>query len=169
VGYFGKTQPFAEDTLAPAIERPEHLVRGFRDTPEPVGFGVVGGGWPQRARWAGTYDEAWSRDRMPGLPADFDRRFFQCAPADQVSPRPFLGNEPVRVDGVGSGPLELTLPVRQRPTARVRLRTGDAEPPLMLDTVVIDADLRTVALTWRGHVALERGAHDVRAIVLGEA
>ncbi len=39
---------------------------------------------------------------------------------------------------------------------------------MMLDTVVIDADAMTVALTWRGHVVLGRGAHDVEAISIGQ-
>lgn len=41
--------------------------------------------WPE----AGTYDEAWRANRHPLLPEDFDSRFWQCAPEDQIA-RPFL-------------------------------------------------------------------------------
>lgn len=49
----------------------------------PMALGPLGRGWPQRARFAGTYDEAWLADCFPFLPADFDQRYFQAAPEDQ--------------------------------------------------------------------------------------
>lgn len=49
----------------------------------PMALGPLGRGWPQRARFAGTYDEAWLADCFPFLPADFDHRYFQAAPDDQ--------------------------------------------------------------------------------------
>ena len=39
--------------------------------------------WRPRTRYAGTYDEAWQRDRCPLYPADLDDRFFLCSPEDQ--------------------------------------------------------------------------------------
>lgn len=67
----------------PNVERPGSEMRAWNDRPEPIGFGVVGRGWRSRIPFAGTYDERWMRERMPFLPLDFDRRYFQCAPPDQ--------------------------------------------------------------------------------------
>ncbi len=169
MGYFGKSLPFVEESLAPQLELPDQLLRRWRDTPTPAGFGVVGAAWMPRAQYAGTYDQKWSEQRMPALPGDFDRRMFQCAPADQIAPQPFRGDEPIGVEGAGSQRIEWRLPCTSRPVAEVRLRDGRATPELVLDTVVIDADAGEVALTWRGHHVLTRGAHDVRAIAITEA
>ena len=46
----------------------------------PAGFGPVARHWQPRVRYAGSYDDAWSRDRDPLLPRDFDRA--------STSPRP---------------------------------------------------------------------------------
>lgn len=94
----------------------------------------------------------------------------QAAPADQVSPTPWRGDERLRVEGAGPAALwDVALPGRTRPTLQVRLRDRAEAPLPMLDTVVLDADAQTVALTWRASVVLTRGAHDVRAILADEA
>ena len=49
----------------------------------PMAFGPIGRGWPSRIRHAGTYDQDWIDNVFPFLPADFDTRYFQCAPEDQ--------------------------------------------------------------------------------------
>ena len=54
-------------------------IRNYR----PMAFGPVGRGWPQRLRYAGTYDEVWQKNKFPFLPDDFDNRYFQAAPLDQ--------------------------------------------------------------------------------------
>ncbi|NKE19046.1 DUF2169 domain-containing protein [Roseomonas oryzicola] len=59
----------------------------------PAGFGPIDQTWPQRARHAGTYDDAWLQNDFPGLPKDLDWRFFNLAPEDQRFPRAFDGIE----------------------------------------------------------------------------
>jgi len=49
----------------------------------PMAFGAIGRGWPSRIRYAGTYDQHWQDNVFPFLPADFDTRYYQCAPPDQ--------------------------------------------------------------------------------------
>ena len=53
-----------------------------------MAYGPLGRGWPQRARYAGTYDQAWLDDHFPFLPPDFDDRYHQAAPPDQQMPHP---------------------------------------------------------------------------------
>src|SRR5262249_4586541 len=50
---------------------------------KPVALGPLGRGWPQRAHYAGTYDDQWLADVFPFLPKDFDERYYQAAPSDQ--------------------------------------------------------------------------------------
>ena len=67
--------------------------------------------WMPRRQYAGTYDARWEQSRAPYLPADFDPRFFQVAPADQVVPGYLTGGEPVELFGVSPwGPVRFTLP-----------------------------------------------------------
>ena len=47
-------------------------------------FGPVGRHWEPRVRYAGTYDDRWTEDRMPLLPKDFDDRFHNAAPPGLV-------------------------------------------------------------------------------------
>ncbi|WP_374395688.1 DUF2169 domain-containing protein [Tabrizicola sp.] len=63
----------------------------------PAGLGPIPPFWRPRHRHAGTYDEAWLAGRHPLLPEDFDPRFWQCAPEDQIV-RPWLkGDESYRL------------------------------------------------------------------------
>ncbi len=174
VGHFGRTPVFVDGAPAPRLELPGAPIRGWKDAPAPAGFGVVSGGWLPRAALAGTYDEAWQATRMPALPSDFDRRFFQAAPLDQITPRPLVGGEPFVVEGVRvgddprPGTLRGALPRGLWPTVELTLRDHVEAPRPILDTVVLDADAGTLALTWRAHAVLSRGAHDVRAVHVGE-
>jgi hypothetical protein len=68
---------------APNFEDPQALIAHSGSRPRPVGFGPVAPHWQPRRGFAGTYDEAWQRDRFPLLPVDFDARFLNAAPADQ--------------------------------------------------------------------------------------
>jgi hypothetical protein len=133
-----------------------------------AGFGFTSAHWQPRAALAGTCDAAWVRDRMPSLPLDFDRRFFNAAAVGLVAPGHLRGDEPVLVSGVSSaGPLSFTLPGAPRPTCRVTLlHRPDVPVETHLDTVVVDTTAMTVHLTWRGHIRLKHGAHDVQSIVL---
>jgi hypothetical protein len=85
----------AEGVRLPNIEYPDQCVRAWSDRPEPAGFGPLCNHWQPRAGFAGTYDEAWQRDRLPLLPVDFDDRHYQCAPVDQQAPQFLVGDEPV--------------------------------------------------------------------------
>ncbi|NNE33826.1 MAG: DUF2169 domain-containing protein, partial [Rhodothermales bacterium] len=70
------------DTMLPNIEDPKQLISGPSDRPQPVGFGFVGPNWEPRLGFAGTYDDAWDKNRKPLLPVDFDSRFFCSSSPD---------------------------------------------------------------------------------------
>ncbi|MEB6587536.1 DUF2169 domain-containing protein [Pseudomonas asiatica] len=123
-------------------------------THQPAGFGVIGRSWAPRLALAGTYDDEWRDTRWPGLPADFEFDYWNCAPADQQIP--FLGpNVQIELFNLTShenshnGRLTVELP-GHRPFLLARLHNGALVPlPLLTDTLLIDTDAMTLSLTHR--------------------
>ena len=151
-----------ESELAP---RPAHQVAPYdeaepdwRDPNPPAGFGPIPPWWRDRQRHAGTYDDAWLETRHPLLPEDFDIRFWQSAPPDQVAV-PFLkGDENYRLENLSP---EFPVAAGRLPdiVLAVRLDGTDADGwrPLVLDGVHVDwrSDHR-VCLTWRTRFPLPK-------------
>ena len=97
-------------TPAPNFEYPDAPYRSPRSG-KPAGFGPVAYHWRPRVGYGGTYDKAWEERRDPLLPADFDRRYFRCAPADQQTASFLIGYEEVRLGGfTPDGPFNFVLP-----------------------------------------------------------
>ena len=143
-----------------------------------AGFGPIARPWDCRVKYAGTYDESWERamraDSERGLPADypadFDRRFFQCAHPVLISPSYFRGDEEISLIGLipTQEPFAMQLPGK---TLMARLMNGAGNwenERLVLDTVHVDLDAEAVYLSWR--ITLDQ-TRDIRgaAIVFGEA
>lgn len=150
----------------PNIEDPHQLIRSLGDRPPPAGFGFTCPHWPHRAAFAGTYDEAWMKTRMPLLPKDFDRRFFNGASQGLIAPGYLKGNEPVMVMNASRrGRLAFYLPGLPLPRVEVELHGRRQEIlPLMLDTVVVNTDEDLVVLTWRAHCPVRNVPADVKVI-----
>lgn len=161
---------FEEGIQLPNIEDPSHPIQQWGQVVAPAGVGFTSPDWQPRAALAGTYDEAWTKDRMPLLPKDFDRRFFNAASPGLVAPGYLAGDEPVLVDNASPhGRLSFRLPGVRPPRCRVELVRGDdAELEMRLDTVIVDADADRVHLQWRAHLVLRDGPHEVRTIALEE-
>lgn len=121
---------------------------------QPAGFGVVGRAWAPRLALAGTYDDTWQNERWPHLPLDFDFAYWSGAPADQQIefPPPNLRIELFNLtapDITPGGQLQVDLP-GHRPFLLLRLNNGVMLPlPLLTDTLRIDTDAMTLALTHR--------------------
>ncbi len=155
----------------PNLELPEAPVQRPGDRPRPTGFGPIDFAWPQRASKAGTYDEAWIRDDMPGLARDIDWSIFNAAQDDQRLPDFPRGDEPFALEGMHPA----------RPVIRGRLpgllarcfvqqrRGGElvtVEPPCRLDTVwFFPEDLR-VAMVYRTSLPIaEDDGRDVEVLM----
>ncbi len=150
----------------PNVEHPKQPLERWNDAPPPVGFGVVGRAWLPRRSYAGTYDQHWLDKVYPFLPADFDPRYFQCAPEDQQLPS-LRGGELMRCLGMTeSGSWTVKIPRVQVP---VRFcfhdRKVDGEP--CLDTVLLDCDTREAVLTWRASVPLTKKLNHLREVLVG--
>lgn len=157
---------------APQFEelgRPVGAVDGELD---PVGFGPCAPAWlPRRAR-AGTFDDAWMRERWPRVPDDFDFAFYNSAPPDLVAKGWLRGDEKVELEGFHhDGPVRTALP-GFTPFLLLRLADGPMLPhPMRLDTVVVDVDADQLLLTWRAKVPLEPKVRviEIRSLVPAEA
>jgi hypothetical protein len=170
VGFRVRGAPFAEGAPLPNLEDPDDRLTSFTGRCAPAGFGFTLPHWQPRAKLAGTYDAAWDATRKPLLPRDFDRRFFNAGAPGLVSERRLRGDEPVAVDNASPRPLRLSLPGEPPPRCRLTFRHEPDETLVPeLDTVVIDADLSRVILTWRAHTTLRDGPLDVRSIVVARA
>jgi hypothetical protein len=165
-GFRAKGTVFEDGLRLPNIENARQFIKGFGDRPPPVGFGFTAPHWKPRSKLAGTYDEAWSKDRAPLLPVDFNPSFLNAAPESLIAPRYLRGDEDVELMGVTpEGRLGFRLPGLRPPSCRVSALHGeDAYLSTNLDTIVIDADARQVTLTWRQGLRLDRGHRSVRAL-----
>lgn len=115
-------------------------------------FSWLAPGWRPRSQYAGTCDDAWLRDVMPNLPADFDDRFFNAAPADQILGEALRGGESCEVlNATPAGSMQFVIPER-RPEVAVSLGDDLMELEMACDSVLIDADRLQLSLVWRGSV-----------------
>jgi hypothetical protein len=162
VGFVSKKHgTLLEGAPLPNLENPYEPIGNPTDRPAPVGFGFVGPHWEPRKAFAGTYDDRWEAQRMPLLPDDFDRRFYNSA-SPALALRGFLrGGEPVEVLNASTrGALRFSLPVAQ-PYATVRMKDGATHRVGMaMDTVILDTDEHRLLMLWRGSLPI-RSVHDV--------
>ena len=105
---------------------------------------------------AGTFDDAWKRERWPRMPADYSLGYWNCAPPSLRFSPWLRGDETVRAVGLRHDPrpYEFTLPGARAACLMARndgLRSE--ELPLALQSVHIDiasadSSLHRVSLTW---------------------
>jgi hypothetical protein len=149
-GYRATDGVYSFDDLPVAnVEHPAHPISSWKDRPPPCGFGPLSPHWEPRRSYAGTYDEAWQKNRAPYLPDDFDPRFLQLAPVDAIAPQPLAGGEPVLLRGLSeSGDVQFTLPAADLAVAFVV--DGAPRPgPVVLDTITFEPDARRFTMVWR--------------------
>lgn len=165
-GFRTKRGKFEKGIKLPNLEDRRRPLKRYKDKPSPTGFGFISPHWQPRAAFAGTYDEVWTKERMPLLPTDFDRRFFNAAPLDQVAPGFLRGDELVVVlNASPSGRISFNLPGVPPPQCRVELQgRRDQHLQTQLDTVIINTDDNLLFLIWRTNLVLRNGPQDVVSI-----
>jgi hypothetical protein len=171
VGFRLPDAPFEEGVRLPNVEDAHEPLLRYGQQVIPAGVGFTSPNWQPRVALAGAFDAAWSSDRAPLLPKNFDRRFFNGASEGLVAPSYLAGNEAVTVENASPlGRLGFRLPGLAAPQCRIQLKAlPDARPPLALDTVVVDSADDRVLMLYRGSARLRDGPHDVVAIEVGEA
>ncbi|WP_437291004.1 DUF2169 family type VI secretion system accessory protein [Sorangium sp. So ce406] len=135
---------------------------------EPASFGAIHRHWMPRSAYAGTYDIRWQETKMPLLPDDFDPRFNVSVAHDQWSSAPLRGDEPVEVTGATpEGSWRFSLP-RIAPGFATFVGDRRRDHPTHLDTMLIDADLGRVELTFRAAAPLPRKYEMLESVMMFE-
>ncbi|MFP7675831.1 DUF2169 domain-containing protein [Marivita sp. S0852] len=135
---------------------PQISILGDDRLEHPAGFAPVAPFWAGRAQYAGTYDEAWTQTRHPLLPRDFDPRFWQCAPPDQIAMPYLRGDERYELTNLHP---EYPVAKGQLPGIDLAVRCenngADNWHILNLDGVHFDwRETDRVSLTWRARFPL---------------
>jgi hypothetical protein len=151
----------------PNTEVPGQPVSSPTGAYAPMAFGPLGRGWPQRARYAGTYDQTWLDDHFPFLPPDFDERYYQAAPADQQMPHP-QQPLPVRLTNLTpDGLREFTLPYFEAPIHVFPKRGPREDFVARLDTIHFEPDLDRFTMSWRIARPLKKNLHEIAQVLVG--
>ncbi len=156
----------ATDRPLPNIEDPRGLLSRLGARVRPVGFGATGRHWLPRASFAGTYDEAWKRERAPLWPDDLDERFFMAA-APELCAAPHLGGgEPVVLQGMHpAGEIRFSLPTL-RLSCKSVFRSGATRTTMSLDAVILEPDLARFTMVYRAILTLGRAGAEHRYSVV---
>lgn len=167
LGFRHKKGRYEDGVPLANVEDPNSLIKRYHDRPVPMGFGFTSPHWEPRASLAGTFDEAWVKERQPLIPKDFDRRHLNAASPGLAASGYLVGKEPVRGLRVSkSGQLAFDLPGEPPPTHRVALKHGDVHAEAKLDTVIVNTDDNVLFLLWRAELALRHSPLDVTDIVV---
>ncbi|MGO4870622.1 MAG: DUF2169 domain-containing protein [Roseiarcus sp.] len=156
-GYLGAMSPQGRTREAPQLGLAADFANAAPQKPwTVVGLGPVGRAWLPRRIEAGTFDDAWKRERWPRMPADYSLGYWNCAPPSLRFSPWLRGDETVRAVGLRHDPrpYEFTLPGARAACLMARndgLRSE--ELPLALQSVHIDiasadSSLHRVSLTW---------------------
>lgn len=169
IGYRkGLTTGPIDGTPAPSTEERDNPVRSPLGRYRPMSFGPVGRGWEPRYKLAGTYDDAWLENVFPFLPADFDERYFQCAPEDQQTDYLVGGETVTLVNLTPDGRREFRVPQVRVPVNFLYAGGGREDRTAIADTLHIEPDLERFAIVWRAHLPLKRNMFEVAQVVAGE-
>ena len=152
----------------PNTEEPGKSVTFPGDKYKPMALGPVGRGWPQRARYAGTYDQQWLDDVFPFLPKDFDERYHQAAPQDQQLHIPRAPMAVVLSGFTADGVRQFPLPYFEAPV-NVFPKRGEREDYIAsLDTIAFDVDKERFTMSWRVARPLKKSIHEIAQVVAGK-
>ena len=134
----------------------------------PMAFSPVGRSWIPRAGYVGTYDEAWMENTAPFWPDDFDYRYFQAAPSDQIIPYPSGNEEVILRNLTPDGYRAFRLPGQKMPVTFIPHRGRDVTVQSNVDTIVLEPSSGRFTLTWRANLPLGKSVFDVKEVIVGE-
>jgi hypothetical protein len=167
VGFAGKRS--AEELTGqpvPNLESPGEPLERQGQSRTPACFAPAAPHWLPRRAFAGTYDEVWQRKRAPYLPADFDPRFLQCAAPELTFDRYLLGGERIEVAGASpEGAIAFPIPAANL-LVEVKVAGTVEQPPVNLETVLIEPDENRVSLTWRAALPCDRKVLKVEKVTV---
>lgn len=155
----GSPLPNTEETGVP-VTRPDGDYR-------PMALGPLGRSWPERVRYAGTYDQRWLDDHFPFLPPDFDERYYQAAPADQQIAFPVTGRRVVLANLSADGRREFDLPAFDAPVTIFPKSGPREELKATADTIAFEPDEERFTISWRVARPLRKSVFEIGQILIG--
>jgi len=159
---------WVDGTPLPNLEEIGRPVTSPEGDYQPIALGPLGRGWPQRARYAGTYDDDWLANVFPFLPKDFDERYYQAAPEDQQIALP-KGPIEVVLGGLRpDGMRQFLLPFFEAPV-HVFPKRGEREDLMAtLDTIAFEPDEERFTMSWRVARPLKKSLHEIAQVLVGK-
>jgi hypothetical protein len=152
-------------TPAPRIEHPARPHKSASDKHAPVGIGAIWSYWSPRRELFGTMDRAWTEERMPIPPVDFNERANNVAHPSLVFDRHLVSGDPIAVSGMTvEGALRFVMPalnVQVSGRSDVSGRSATRPP---VDTVIVLPDERRVEMVMRRTFSRGRGRDVLREI-----
>ncbi len=153
-----------QGVFLPNIEWPEQRLSALRQRPRPAGVSALSVALPERARFAGTYDDKWKKTRAPFLPADFNPAFFNAAIPELQFRQGLNGGEAIRIRNLNEqGESVFNLPVLS-PMGEVFFAKGTFSLNFKLVTVVIESEQMIVRMFWQALAPIPRTLADVKEI-----
>jgi hypothetical protein len=152
----------------PNCEYPDNPVRSPNYKGSPAGFGPIPCDWEQRVKLAGTYDDAWQKERQPLVPKDFQDAYFRCAPVDQQFNGFLQGGEEVVLGNlVPEGLLRFRLP-RVSLGFNTRIAGGATHHRGQLHTVIIEPDERRLIMVWQTALPCHHSLYTLKQTIVFE-
>lgn len=160
--------PRAAPADVPNLEYPgKPFVRPGQEDLAPAAFGFVPPGWRQRSQFAGTFDGAWMRDRRPLLPSDFDPRFYNAVPQDQVAKPKLRGGETLTICNIHPRMAAISVVVpEERFVASFLVKSRETTTPMVVDTLLLVPDDNLLAITFRASQPLDEDIRYLRAVTI---
>ena len=154
----------------PSFEYRNEGMRSINDRPRPAGLGFIPTGWKPRAQFAGTFDAAWEKSRRPLFPKDFDQRFYNAVPQDQVMRGDLQGGEKVVLRNLDPRAVNVVfgIPVLHF-VAIFRIKDRTEELPMKADTVLIEPDEKRLAISFRSACALGDDFRFLKSVTFKQA
>lgn len=169
VGYFKSIGRGSIDgSLLPNTEERKNPVKSPFGSYKPMSFGPSARSWQSRAKFAGTYDDLWLDEVFPFLPADFDNRYYQCAPEDQQTDYLQGGEDVALVNLTPDGRRVFEVPRVDIPITFFRQDGEQIDASPVADTLYIEPDNERFVVVWRTHIPLRQNMFEIPQIVVGK-
>jgi hypothetical protein len=156
--------------LLPSVQAKGLALSGPDVRMEPIGFGPLSPTWPERVEKLGRHAAAWSHydwHERP-LPEDLDLAYFNVAPRDQQVTT-LREDEQLLLENLSPKHPRLSTKLPGiRPVVFFEAGPSTTRIHMRADTLWIDVDRASCALTFRGQLPLERRDGDWHVVVAME-
>lgn len=151
-----------------AIDEPSQIDRYPRTA---VSWGPWPESSPHRLAHAGTYNEAWQKQRSPLLPKDFSPRFYNVAHPQLQWPAPPVHDAALNLVNLSTQSV-IKSRIPHMDFAVQPLQRNGQQPPavaLRADTLIIEPEHHRFSQVWRASIPLNEGDLRVRTLRLFRA